>query len=166
MGHIKGLLKTQVGVWWLRKIPGRSGSSRTNCVLFIASGEVQVLRGAQSLGVNTSLSSYKTLSETQETTVKTAGGDRHKFYSGEILMIKKEFLVQELQLIEENFNLMQIAISTDCIQSLRAGWSFWKLCHIEVFEKSAYLNIIILFLYAFNGLLLSVNINRVKNICL
>lgn len=74
----------------------------------------------QSLGVNTSLSSYKTLSETEETTVKAAGGDRHRFNSGETLMIKK-FLVQELKLIEENFNLMQIEFSTDCIQSLRAG---------------------------------------------
>lgn len=63
-------------------------------------------------------------------------------------MINKEFLVQELKLIEENFNLLQIAINIDCVQSLRAAWNFWRLCHSEVFEKSAYLNIIILFLYA------------------
>lgn len=83
--------------------------------------EIQVLRGAQSLGVNTLLSFYETLSEMQETITKAVGGDRHKFNSGETLMIKKEFLVQEPKLIKENFNLVQIAISIDCIQSLRAG---------------------------------------------
>lgn len=57
----------------------------------------------------------------QKTTVKAAGADRHKINSGETLMINREFLVQELKLIEENFNLLQIAINIDCVQSLRAA---------------------------------------------